>query len=145
MPKKGTQIRLSGKEPQEPFDIAELVEILAVSALTQGKKLAYLYSIAAGLFSLSHFDGILDDMDQEGKQLAKQKKRQEDKISKLKDKEEKLQVELANLRIGAAVEQEQNLDKVVAEAARESEKKHEVGTHEAIKTIKTKLHKKKKS
>lgn len=125
------------------FNPLELAEVIYSSLLPEGKKLAYLYAIADGSFSLNHFDNLLDEMDEVGITLEKRRKVEMAKLKALEKHQEKLEKELIELQIMAAEEQQGNVDKVLEALAGETEQEREVEKKKKIVRIKTKLRKQK--
>lgn len=125
------------------FNPLELAEVIYVSLLPEGKKLAYLYMIADGSFSLNHFDGLLEEIDKVGVTLEQRRKVEEAKLKALQKKQSKLEQELMELQIKAAEEQIENADKLVEVISKEAEKEQEVTKKHKIQHLKTKLRKKK--
>lgn len=121
----------------------ELADIIYTSSLPQGKKLAYLYMLADGSFSLSHFDGLLLEFESAGKPLKLKKEKEESKLKSLVAKKEKLEEELVELQIKSADEQLMNFEKLTVAIENEVENEKETAKLKKIKSIKTKLNKKK--
>ena len=125
------------------FNPLELAEIIYASLLPEGKKLAYLYMIADGSFSLNHFDGLLEEIDKVGVTLVQRKKVEKAKLKALEKHQEKLEKELIELQIKAAEEQQKNVDHLLEVVSRKTEQHQETLKKKKIHRIKTKLRKQK--
>ena len=125
------------------FNPLELAEVIYASLLPEGKKLAYLYMIADGSFSLSHFDGLLEEIDRVGVTLEQRRKVEEAKLKALKKHQEQLEKELIELQMQAAEEQQRNVDHLLEVVSKETEQQHETVKKKKIRRIKTKLRKQK--
>lgn len=123
------------------FGIKALIKAIENSALSEGKKLAYLYMIFQGSFSESHFIGLKEDMVAAGEKL-------EQKIINLEKEQVStnaqiatLEQEINELTPAAVKELKENLDKYVAAVAQETEAERAGKKGKAITKIKTKLSK----
>lgn len=122
-------------------DLAKLVGLIDTSTLSEGKKLAYLYMIADGSFSIDHLEGLKKDLEEAGRELQKKADKQADIVKDYDSQVDKLEGEISTLMDEAAAEHQQNLDKIVEAAAKEAEKTELAGKDKIIKKIKTKLSK----
>lgn len=122
----------------KPFELARTI---SASAISQGKKLAYLYALADGSFSLGHFDRLLAEMEVVGTALQERKKIEESRLNALKKQQSQTEWELIELQIKAAEEQERNVEKLLVALARETEQEKEAEKKKKIVRLKTKLRK----
>lgn len=125
------------------FNPLELAEVIYASLLPEGKKLAYLYMIADGSFSLSHFDDLLEEIDRVGVTLEQRRMVEEAKLKALAKHQEKLEKELIELQIRAAEEQQKNVDHLLETVSEKAEQRQETLKKKKIRRIKTKLRKQK--
>ena len=123
------------------FGVKKLIRAIQDSALSEGKKLAYLYLIVSGAFSTDTFTGLKEDMVAAGKTLQQ-------KISKLEREKASADAQIATLEKEinaleplALKELKDNLDRYVAAVAKETEASRSGSQEKAIKKIKTKLSK----
>ena len=131
----------TGEEADDDLKLDQLIQAIANSALSEGKKMAYLYLIAAGTFSMDHMEGLNKDMEEAGRRLEKRITYREKKIAGYDEKLAKLEKEIAELTPLATKEVQENLDKFVAAVSRETEAEQSKSKEKQISHLKTKIHK----
>ena len=132
----------SGDQADDALNLDELIRAIANSALSEGKKMAYLYLIADGSFSLDHMEGLSKDMDEAGEKLERKVAYREKKIKDYDARIATVDREIVKLTPPATEEIEQNLDKYVAAVSRETEAGSQKTKEEHIAHLKTKIQKK---
>lgn len=126
----------------DPLGIAELVNSIRDSKLSDGKKLGYFYLIATGTFSLNDFDSLKTDLNAVGKKLANRRYRLKKKIEGYDEAISLAQAEIGRLTVEAAKEHQRNLEKLINAVAKKTETEQESGKAQEIEELRKKLHKK---
>jgi len=122
MPKNKAQAGAQADASFTTADITELIELIKASELSNGKKMGYLYMIAAGTFSQDAFEGLMVDLEEAGQALEDNLKAEEALVLALKDEITDLENQMPSLQFMAAIEEYQNVDKLVEGVARDVEK-----------------------
>ncbi|GEM_PF-5846553 len=127
----------------DPLGLQGIIELIEASDLPEYKKIAYLYMIADGSFSIQTLADMEKEMADISADLEKKIKNVEEeedkKIAELKKKVKALDEKIGDLAIAAAEEARDNAEKIITYAIKYGEERREDGKDEKIKELRKKI------
>ena len=138
MPKTQAKTQVNS---DQTIDFEKIVDLIDKSALSEGKKLAYIFMIAEGTFSLDTMKGLLKDLEAAGGELQHKLDEQAVLVADYGSKINSLEEEIMDLMDEVSIEHQSNLDKILDAASMAAEISEIDSKEEKLAKIKRKLQK----